>query len=198
MRKIIVGITGASGSIYGKRLVEYLLENQIFVCLIATENGKKVFSYELDLDFDSWAEGLKNKHQHFAEEDINNLFAGAASGSYNVDTVIIAPCSMGTLGQIAGGIASNLLTRAADVAMKERRELILVPRETPLHQIHLENMLKISRCGGTIMPAMPGFYHKPQTKEDLVDFVIGKILDYMKIENNLFQKWKEPDQKDLS
>lgn len=193
MKKIIIGITGASGSIYGKRMVEVLLENQTFVVLIATENGKKVFSYELDLDFDLWSNGLKEKYENFTEEDIDNLFAGAASGSYDFDSVIILPCSMGTLGKIANGISSNLLMRAADVALKERRDLILVPRETPLHQIHLENMLKISRCGGTIMPAMPGFYHKPQTKEDLVDFVIGKILNYMKIENNLFGKWGNGD-----
>lgn len=191
MRKIIVGITGASGSIYGKRLVEYLLENGVFVCLIATENGKKVFSHELELDFDGWSKGLKKDYRNFVEEEVNNLFAGAASGSYAFESVIIVPCSMGTLGQIANGISSNLLTRAADVALKERRDLILVPRETPLHQIHLENMLKISRCGGTIMPAMPGFYHKPQTKAEIVDFVIGKILDYIKIENNLFDKWKD-------
>lgn len=190
MKKIIVGITGASGSIYGKRLVEVLLENQIFVVLIATGNGKKVFSYELDLDFDQWSAKLKNKYEYFREEEVDNLFAGAASGSYSVDHVIIVPCSMGTMGQIANGISSNLLNRAADVALKEGRGLILVPRETPLHQIHLENMLKIARCGGTILPAMPGFYHKPETKEDLIDFVIGKILDYVKIENNLFQKWK--------
>ena len=189
MKKIIIGITGASGSIYGKRMVEVLLENQTFVVLIATENGKKVFSYELDLDFNLWSNRLKEKYENFTEEDIDNLFAGAASGSYDFDSVVILPCSMGTLGKIANGISSNLLMRAADVALKERRDLILVPRETPLHQIHLKNMLKISRCGGTIMPAMPGFYHKPQTKEDLVDFVIGKILDYMKIENNLFGKW---------
>jgi len=191
MRKIIVGITGASGSVYSKRMVEYLLENQIFVCLIATENGKKVFSYELDLDFDLWSSGLKEKNENYSEEDINNLFAGAASGSYNFDSIIILPCSMGTLGKIANGISSNLLTRAADVALKERRDLILVLREMPLNQIHLENMLKISKCGGTIMPAMPGFYHKPQTKEEIVDFVVGKILDYMKIGNNLFDKWGE-------
>lgn len=193
MKKIIVGITGASGSLYGKRLVEVLLEKEIFVCLIATENGKKVFSYELEIDFDSWSADLKKKYEHFVEEDVNNLFAGAASGSYHFDGVVILPCSMGTLGQIASGIAANLLTRAADVALKERRDLILVPRETPLHQIHLENMLKIARCGGTIMPAMPGFYHKPQTIEELVDFMIGKILDFMKIENNLFQKWNDQE-----
>lgn len=189
MKKIIVGITGASGSIYGKRLVEVLLENQMAVCLIATENGKKVFSFELEEAFDSWSNQLKMKYENFMEEEVDNLFAGAASGSYDFDSLVIAPCSMGTLGQIAGGISSNLLTRAADVALKERRDLILVPRETPLHQIHLENMLRISRCGGTILPAMPGFYHKPETKEELVDFVVGKILDFMKIEHDLFKKW---------
>src|SRR5665647_1790258 len=119
MKKIIIGITGASGSIYGKRMVEVLLENQIFVVLIATENGKKVFSYELDLDFDFWSNGLKEKYENLAVEDIDNLFAGAASGSYDFDSIIILPCSMGTLGKIANGISSNLLMRAADVALKE-------------------------------------------------------------------------------
>lgn len=190
MRKIIIGLTGASGSIYAKRMVEYLLEKEIHVCLIATENGRKVFEYELDTDFDKWSFDLKKAYINFEEEDINNIFAGVASGSYDFESVIVLPCSMGTMAKIAGGISSNLLTRAADVALKERRDLILVPRETPLHQIHLENMLKISKCGGTIIPAMPGFYHKPKTKEDMVDFVIGKILDYIKIENNLFKKWE--------
>lgn len=191
MKKIVVGLTGASGSIYARRFVEYLLENQMPVCLIATENGKKVFSFELELAYEEWVASLKARYEHFEEEDNGNLFAGAASGSYPVEAVIILPCSMGTMGQIAGGIATNLLTRAADVALKEGRNLILVPRETPLHQIHLENMLKISRCGGTILPAMPGFYHKPESMEELVDFVLGKILDYIKIENNLFKKWSK-------
>lgn len=189
MKRIIVGITGASGSVYGKRLVEVLLEKQMEVCLIATENGKTVFSYEVDTEYDVWVEGLKKKHDNLREEDVNNLFAGAASGSYDFDSLVIAPCSMGTLGQIAGGISSNLLTRGADVALKEKRELILVPRETPLNQIHLENMLRIARCGGTILPAMPGYYHKPKSTEELVDFVVGKILDFMKIEHHLFKKW---------
>ena len=191
MKKIVVGLTGASGSIYARRFVEYLLENLMPVCLIATENGKKVFSFELELAYEEWVASLKARYEHFEEEDNGNLFAGAASGSYPVEAVIILPCSMGTMGQIAGGIATNLLTRAADVALKEGRNLILVPRETPLHQIHLENMLKISRCGGTILPAMPGFYHKPESMEELVDFVLGKILDYIKIENNLFKKWSK-------
>lgn len=189
MKKIVVGMTGASGSIYAKRMVEYLSMNNIEVILVSTENGKKVFEYELERKYEDWVKELSEKNKFFKEENNNNLFAGIASGSYGFDAVVILPCSMGTMGQISGGITNNLLTRAADVALKENRTLIVVPRETPLNQIHLENMLKIARCGGTILPAMPGFYHKPQNLEEIVDFIIGKILDNLRIENKLFEKW---------
>lgn len=189
MKKIVVGITGASGSIYAKRLIDELLERKIYVHIICTDNGKKVMKYETDIDLDQWALELQKQYNNFRLEDIDNLFAGVASGSYKFDAAVILPCSMGTLAEISNGIAKNLLCRVADVALKEKRPLVIVPRETPFNAIHLENMLKLSRLGVTILPAMPGFYHKPQTLEDVVDFVIGKVLDCLSIENNLFSKW---------
>ena len=191
MKKIVIGITGASGSIYSKRLIEELLEKEIYIHIICTENGRKVMKYETSLDIDQWVCELKSKYNHIKLEDINDLFSGVASGSYKFDAMIILPCSMGTLAEISNGLSRNLLSRAADVAMKENRRLIICPRETPLNAIHLENMLKLSRLGVTILPPVPGFYHKPKTLEDLVDFVVGKILDNLSIENELFKKWED-------
>lgn len=189
MKKIVVGITGASGSIYAKRLIEELLEQEIYTHIICTENGRKVMKYETGIDLVEWLESLQKTYANFRLEDIDNLFSGVASGSYKFDAAVILPCSMGTLAEISNGIAKNLLCRVADVALKEKRQLVIVPRETPFNAIHLENMLKLSRLGVTILPAMPGFYHKPQTLEDVVDFVVGKVLDCLSIENNLFTKW---------
>lgn len=189
MKKIVVGITGASGSIYAIRLIEELLKNEVYVHVICTDNGKKVMKYETSIDIDEWIKDLNNKNNHIKLEDINDLFSELASGSYKFDAMLILPCSMGTLAEISNGLAKNLLCRAADVALKENRRLIIAPRETPLNAIHLENMLKLSRLGVTILPAMPGFYHKPETMEDLINFVVGKILDSLSIENVLFKKW---------
>jgi 4-hydroxy-3-polyprenylbenzoate decarboxylase len=191
MEKIVVGITGASGSIYAKILIEELLKKGIYTHVICTENGKKVMKYETSLEIEDWIDELKKKYPHIKLEDINNLFSGVASGSYKFDAAIILPCSMGTLAEISNGLSKNLLCRVADVALKENRKLIIVPRETPLNAIHLENMLKLSRLGVTMLPAMPGFYHKPETMEDLVNFVVGKVLDCLSIENKLFKKWED-------
>lgn len=190
MKKIVVGITGASGSIYAKRLVEVLAKLDVQVQIVATENGKKVFEFELGVSFESWFSGLALEHKRIKLEDNANLFSGIASGSNRYDAVIILPCSMGTLAEISHGIAKNLLCRAADVAIKEGRTLVIVPRETPLSTIHLENMLRLSKLGVAIIPAMPGFYYHPQTIEQIVDFQVGKILDYLHIDNELFLKWK--------
>lgn len=191
MKKIVIGITGASGSIYSVRLVEELLKKGIFVHIICTDNGKKVMKFETNLDIDKWIKDLEEKYNHVKLEDINNLFSGVASGSFKFDAMIILPCSMGTLAEISNGLSKNLLCRAADVALKENRKLIIVPRETPLNAIHLENMLKLSKLGVSILPAMPGFYHKPESMADLINFVVGKILDSLSIENNLFTKWED-------
>lgn len=189
MKKIVVGITGASGSVYAKRLIEELLDKEIFVHVICTDNGRKVMKYETNIDIEMWVQELRKTYANIELEDIDNLFSKVASGSYKFDSIIILPCSMGTLAEISSGLAKNLLCRAADVALKENRRLVIVPRETPFNAIHLENMLKLSKLGASIIPAMPGFYHKPQSMEDLIDFVVGKILDFLCIENDLFTKW---------
>lgn len=189
MKKIVVGITGASGSIYAKRLIEELASKGYLVHVIATDKGKQVFKYELSLDLKQWIQELNQPTVKL--EDNQNLFAGVASGSHGFDAVIVMPCSMGTLAEISHGLSRNLLCRAADVALKEGRKLIIVPRETPFNTIHLENMCHLSKVGATIIPAMPGFYHHPQTLEDLVNFVVGKVLSYLNINHNLFKKWED-------
>ena len=191
MKKIVIGITGASGSIYAKCMIEVLASQNINVHVISTDTGKKVFHYEIGIKLESWILELQKTYPHVKLEDNHNLFAGVASGSYGFDAVIILPCSMGTMAEISHGLSSNLLCRAADVALKESRDLIIVPRETPLNTIHLENMCHLSKVGAKIIPAMPGFYHHPQTMDDLINFVVGKVLSYLKIEHQLFKTWED-------
>lgn len=198
MNSIVVAITGASGAIYGLRLVEELLSAGCRVTFLLTGSGLDVLRYETGLEWEGSTTvrkqlirdyfGDARKLEHYDEKD---LFAPAASGSSAPDAVVIAPCSMGTAGRIAAGVSDNLIERVADVALKEGRDLLLVPRETPFNQIHLENLLRLSRAGARIIPAMPAFYHRPKKIEDLVDFVVGKILDNLKIPHTLFQRWGE-------
>lgn len=196
MKKIVVGITGASGSIYAKRLIEVLVEEGVQVNVVASDNGRQVFGFELGISLNKFIENLSLTYSNIKLENNNNMFSGVASGSNKYDAVIIAPCSMGTLAEISHGLSRSLLTRVADVALKEGRKLVIVPRETPLNTIHLENMCKLSKMGVGIIPAMPGFYHHPSSIEEIVDFLIGKILDYLNIENNLFKKWKDTEYED--
>lgn len=189
-----VGITGASGAVYGVRVVQSLLRAEHTVHLLMTEARWQVFYYELGMDTtdrESCLEELfgKNDNLHFHTQQ--DFSAPIASGSAKNDGMIIVPCSMGTLAKIANGISGNLLERTADVMLKERRKLIIVPRETPLHSVHLENMKKVSDQGGQIVPAMPGFYHNPETLDDLVNFVAGKVLDQAGVEHDLFKRWGE-------
>lgn len=188
MKRLIIGLTGASGSIYGLRLIEELAKDGYDLHVVATDTARKVVVHELGAELETLLEPFRER---VALELIDDFFAPTASGSYKALGMVIAPCSMGTLGSIAHGISSNLLVRSALVCLKERRPLVILARETPLGDIDLENMLKLSRAGATIFPAAPGFYHKPESVADLVDFLVGKVLDHLGIENRLFTKWGE-------
>ena len=182
--KIVVGITGASGSIYGVRLIEVLRRAGHEVHAVVTQSGWQVMDYECGVSREELAKQVNVLY------DVENIGAAIASGSFRMDAMVVVPCSMKTAGSIAQGISDNLLTRAADVALKEGRPLILVPRETPMHAIHLENLLKLAQTGARIMPACPGFYHRPQTLDDLVDMMVGKICDMLGVEHQLFARWQ--------
>lgn len=192
MKKIIVGLTGASGSAYFLRLIEVLLEYQIEIHVIASEHGSQVLTYEtgviLEEQIKAW--NKKTSDTTITLEDNNNMFSAVASGSYRVDGMIIIPCSMSSMAEIANGVTKSLLTRAADVMIKEQRKLVIVPRETPLSTIHLKNMYELSKIGVTILPAMPGFYNHPETLEDIINHIVGKALDCIGIDNNNYKRWK--------
>jgi flavin prenyltransferase len=200
-KKIILGITGASGSVYGLRLLEILLEKNFEVHLIISDNAKKVMAFEegFNLLEKNLSESKKlilkklsiQKNTGLKLWDINNIAASIASGSFKTTGMVLAPASMGSIANIALGTSNNLITRAADVCLKEKRTLILVARESPLNSIHLRNMLSLSEMGAVILPASPAFYHKPQNLEDQVMFIVGKVLDSLGIENNSFLRWSD-------
>lgn len=183
---ILIAITGASGVIYGVELLKALKELNIETGLLISDPAKIVIDYELNDDL----EEIKSLADHYFE--VSEIDSSVNSGSFKFDSLVIIPCSMKTLSAIANGYASNSITRVADVALKERRELVLVPRETPLRDVHLENMLKVSKEGGIILPAMPAFYHEPENIKDITDFIVGKVLDVLKIENEMFKRWEKP------
>ncbi len=189
MKKIILGLTGASGSIYFLRLAEQLSKREIELHLVASQLGEQVLQYETGITLSEQAVLWNANCAKVILEANNNLFSAAASGSSQFEAMAIVPCSMSTLAKLAHGITETLLTRAADVMLKERRRLVLVPRETPLSTVHLKNMTELSQLGATILPAMPGFYGRPETMEDLIDFVVGKTLDSLEIENNEYKRW---------
>ncbi len=182
-RNIFLGITGASGVIYGVNILKELHKKGCKTYLSISEWGKELLKYETGLTIE---ELKKFSHQYFENK---NLAAPVSSGSFKLEAVIVAPCSMATLAEIASGYSKSLIGRVADVALKEGRKLILVPRETPLNAIHLQNMLKLSKLGAVILVASPAFYHKPSEIQDLVNFIVGKVLDQLDIKNDLFKRW---------
>jgi flavin prenyltransferase len=191
----VIGITGASGAVYGVRLCQVLLSGGIPLHLVITDAGWRVLHDELDWDAARRKEMLE-KHfgglnAGYTYHPIADIGASIASGSFLTKGMVIVPCSMGTLSGIARGASDNLLERTADVMLKEGRRLILVPRETPLHAIHLENMLTLAKLGTRILPAMPAFYNRPASLDDMVDFLVGKVLDTMEIEHQLYKRWGE-------
>jgi 4-hydroxy-3-polyprenylbenzoate decarboxylase len=181
--RIVIGITGASGAVYGLGLLHALKKLGHEVHCAVSEYGWKVLDYECSVN-ESDIRPLVS-----ALYPVDDITAPIASGSFQADAMCVVPCSMRTLGAIAGGLAGNLLCRAADVMMKERKNLVLVVRETPFNPVHLENMLKLSRIGVGIVPASPGFYHRPKTIDDLVNMMVGRILDNLDIKNNFFKRW---------
>ena len=176
MGRYIVGITGASGSIYGVRLIEELIKKDNEIYLVITDNGRKVLEYEIEINFEEWIQNINGNKGKLKLCAIDDMFSSIASGSFKTDGMVIVPCSMGTLSKISGGTSDNLLIRAADVMIKEKRKLILIPRETPLSSIHLKNMLFLSNLNVMIIPPMPAFYQKPKTIEDIVNITVGRIL----------------------
>ena len=184
MKKIVVGITGASGSVYAVRLIDVLREQSIEVHAVITDSGQRVLDYECGVTMEELSRRVDVLYPN------TDVGAAIASGSFRMDAMVVLPCSMKTAGAIAHGVTDDLLTRAADVTLKEGRRLLLVPRETPMHEIHLENLLRLARAGAVIMPAAPGFYHRPETLDDLVNMMVGKILDRLGIEAELFTRWR--------
>jgi len=196
-KTVCLAFTGASGMPYGIRLLECLLEAGCHVQLLYSQVAQIVARQEMDLELP----GRAADAQTFFTNRFNGLpgtlavygreewFAPVASGSNPPEAMVVCPCTMGTLAAIAQGLASNLIERAADVVLKEGRKLILVPRETPFSAIHLENMLRLSRAGAIILPPNPGFYHHPQNVDDLVDFVVARLLDQVGVKHVLMKRW---------
>lgn len=196
VQRVLVGITGASGSIYAEKLIEELLKKVERVYVVASRSGREVCQHEIGDRRDGFSllkilngkgsEEWREKLRVFQEDD---FFAPIASGSSSPSHMVIVPCSMGTLARVCGGISSNLLERAADVMLKQKRPLLICPRETPLSAIHLKNMLQLAEMGVHMIPTMPAFYQKPKSLEDIVDFMVGRILEQLDLKHELYKKW---------
>lgn len=195
-QRFVIGISGASGVIYGIRLIKALLESNSSVMVVLSRGGECVLEHETAYDktssFNDFLAGLKIVPKH--EDDLlvfsqDQMASAPASGSFVHSGMVVCPCSMKTLSAISTGFADNLLTRSADVCLKERRPLILVPRETPYNKIHLENMQKAHDAGAVILPPSPSFYSFPQSMDDLVDTVVARILDHLGVEHSLVKRW---------
>jgi 4-hydroxy-3-polyprenylbenzoate decarboxylase len=183
MRRIVVGISGATGVVYGVRMLKALFESGVETHLVITSSAIRNMLIETEYtmaDLDPFASTIY---------DVDDVGAAIASGSFQIDGMVIAPCSIKTLSAVANSFNYNLLIRAADVNLKERRRLILLVRETPFHEGHLDLMLRVTRMGGIIMPPVPAFYHMPKTIEDIIDQSVGKVLDLFGIDASLFRRW---------
>lgn len=185
---LVIGVTGASGSIYAYRLLRVLLGQGHRVHLVLTDDARTTWKHELEDPFDA---GQFNGDLRVY--DNHDYFTPIASGSFRHEGMVVIPCSMKTAAEVAHGLASTLLTRAADVCLKERRKLVMVVRETPFSLIHLENLTRLSQAGAMVLPASPGFYHSPRGIADLVDFVVARVLDQVGIEHQLGRRWRQDE-----
>jgi 4-hydroxy-3-polyprenylbenzoate decarboxylase len=181
--RLVVGITGSTGVVYGVRILEVLKGCKVETHLVITEWAKKCLAMETSYNLDD----VKNLASTYSDD--SNLAAGISSGTHKTDGMVVIPCSMKTLSSIANGYDETLVARAAGVTLKESRKLVLVPRETPLTAINLENMLKLARLGVVILPPVPGFYTKPKSIEQIIDHTVGKCLDQFNIEHDLYKRW---------
>lgn len=187
---LVVGVTGASGAPYAVRLIRALVENQVPTSLIISSHGWRLFSLEVGVESESGLrELLAGDWSRIRVFDNGDRGAEPASGSAPTRGMVVCPCSMGTLAAIAGGHSRSLIERAADVTLKERRPLVLVPRETPLSEVHLRNMLAVTQAGAVVLPAAPGFYGSPKGIDDLVDFVVARILSHVGLGQQLGPRW---------
>ena len=184
MKPVVVGITGASGAVLALKTVDELLYRKVPTHVVCSNAARLVWQEELGITFNNTL-GEWQEHPHFTFYPINDLRAPIASGTYPTSGMVVVPCSMNTIASIAHGLSSNLLSRAADVCLKEGRRLVLVPRETPLHSIHLENMLTLSRMGVVVLPPEPAFYLRPQSVDDIVRFVVGRVMVALGIDDTL-------------
>ncbi|MBI5171850.1 MAG: flavin prenyltransferase UbiX [Candidatus Obscuribacter sp.] len=193
----VVAITGASGAIYGLRLLQFLLSSGQPVDLLLSKAAQRVMKEEHDLILEGDVENLLLSYLKLPKavplklHPLNDYGASVASGSYRTRGMVVLPCSLGTLGALAAGLTENLIHRAAAVTLKERRKLMIVVREMPFGHIQLKNMLALSEAGAIVSCASPGFYHRPETVQDQVDFVVGRVLDQFDFDNQLFKRWKE-------
>lgn len=187
-RRIVVGMTGASGAILGIRLLEELRNREVETHLVLSKWAERTIALETSYDLG------QVKKLAAAVHDPDDLAASVSSGSFHTDGMVICPCSMKSLAAVACGFSYNLIVRCADVTLKEGRKLILVPRETPLSAIHLENLLKLAQMGVKILPPCIGFYARPRTLDDAVNHLVGKVLDLLELENHMFRRWGEPEQ----
>lgn len=183
---LIIGITGASGALYARQLLRSIPRDGFNLHLVASSAGKLVYEIEVGRPL---AEDTPPDVRVWSESDFTAPFA---SGSFPCAGMVVVPCTMGTLGAIAAGLSQNLIHRTADVCLKERRPLVLVPRETPLNRIHLSNMMRVLEAGAMILPAMPGFYHKPRSIDDIINFMVARILDQLGIAHTLIPPWEGP------
>ncbi|QVK17935.1 UbiX family flavin prenyltransferase [Mycoplasmatota bacterium] len=179
MKKIIIGLTGATGSVFFKKLLEILILEKCEIYVVATKTGEEVFEYEIKNDFKKYIESLNYQHLHLCP--INDMFNKIASGSFQVDGMIILPCSMGTIGKIANGTSDHLLIRACDVQLKEKRKVLIAFREAPLSSIHLNNLLTLQQAGAIIFPLVPAFYHHPKDLDEVINQIVFRILSYFDV-----------------
>lgn len=189
MDKYIIGITGASGSILAKRVIEFMSTLDVEINIVVSNTAEEVFAYETDVDFQSFVDKVSKNRANIILHDNNNMFSAIASGSNDYKAMIVLPCSMASVGKFVNCTGNSLLCRAFDVSLKENREILIVPRETPITSIHLRNLLILTEMGVKVLPPVPMFYDKVETYDGVINGIVGRILKTIGLQNDLYNKW---------